>query len=203
MLKGDEISIIWNLLSGLINLVHIVWSTHLKIHATVVSSDPQTPNIKISKHHIHFLLYLGTLQSVSANPRPWITFRNTYSRWRTLRSLSTPNWRGGGGSSRRLFATSNSTNLMFSISNGLGEGCTIPRARSPGRRNYVRRSKIIVGLHYGTTIQALRTLWQVLDFWEICALLVQALYDIFLVASNTSSIVGLFIEIHSSVSTVL
>lgn len=25
------------------------------IHAPVVSSDPQTPNINISKHHIHFL----------------------------------------------------------------------------------------------------------------------------------------------------
>jgi len=39
------------------------------IQAAVVSSDPQTPNIKISEHHIHFLLQLGPFQSVSANPR--------------------------------------------------------------------------------------------------------------------------------------
>jgi hypothetical protein len=54
----------------------------------------------------------------------------------------------------------------------------------------------------GVTTLALRTLWRVLDFGEICALLVRALYAICLTAGNTSSIVGLFIAMHSSVSTV-
>jgi hypothetical protein len=135
------------------------------IHAPVLSSDPQTPNIKISKHHILFLLQLGSLQSVSANPRTWVTFRNTYSQCRTHRSRPTPN---GGITSRRLFATSYSTNLMISVSNGLVEGCTNPRSQITRATKLCTEEQNNCGSSVwdslGVTTLALRTSWRVLDF---------------------------------------
>jgi hypothetical protein len=44
-----------------------------------------------------------------------------------LRSLTTPNWRI---TFRRMFNTSYSTNLILSVSNDLGDGCSNPRSRS-------------------------------------------------------------------------
>jgi len=113
---------------------------------------------------------------------------------------------GGGVNSRRLFATSYSTNLMFSVSNGLGEECTNHSSQITRAKKLCTEEQNNCGSSVwnslGVTTLALRTLWRVLDVWKICALLVQALHAICLVAGNTSSIVGLFMEMHSSVCTV-